>query len=120
MKSLLIIKWQHFVDSNNQIIFKTKNNPDILKTISLHNKRPKLVIGFAAETDNLIENAKTKLKSKKLDFIIANKVNNENQVFGNDFNSISIIEKKKTENHNKKNKNEIAKIIINKILNQYL
>ena len=107
-------------DKCNQIIFKTKNNPDILKTISLHNKRPKLVIGFAAETDNLIENAKSKLKSKKLDFVIANKVNNENQVFGNDFNSISIIEKGKIENHNKKNKIEIAKIIINKIVNQYL
>ena len=107
-------------ENNDEIVFKTKNNPDIIKTISCHKKRPKLVIGFAAETNNLHKNAKLKLISKKLDFIIANKINGENEVFGNDFNSISIVENNKIETHNKKNKIEIAKIIVNKILNQYL
>jgi phosphopantothenoylcysteine decarboxylase/phosphopantothenate--cysteine ligase len=60
-------------------------NPDILATISkLQDKRPPLVIGFAAETEHLIENAKTKLKRKGCDWIVANDVSPATGVMGGD------------------------------------
>lgn len=66
-----------------------KENPDILKTISNHKKRPQLVIGFAAETNDLQNNAKAKLQSKKCDWILANDVS-EN-TFGSDQNHVYLI-----------------------------
>jgi len=108
------------VFSEGNLIFKVSNNPDIINIISNHKNRPKLVIGFAAETNNLIKNAKSKLKSKNLDFIVANQIDQDNEVFGNDYNTVSIIEKNSLEKHEKKNKIEIAKIIVKKIINKYL
>ena len=104
----------------DNLIFKIKENPDILKKVSHHKNRPKLVVGFAAETHNLIENAKSKLRSKSIDFIVANQINKKNQVFGNDTNSITIIEKEKLEKFKNKSKIDIAKIIVNKIINSYI
>ena len=106
--------------NEDNLIFKVSNNPDIINIISNDKNRPKLVIGFAAETTNLIKNAKSKLKSKNLDFIVANQIDQENQVFGNDYNTVSIIERNSLEKYEKKNKIEIAKKIINKIINNYL
>jgi phosphopantothenoylcysteine decarboxylase/phosphopantothenate--cysteine ligase len=72
-----------------------KQNPDILKTISnLSDNRPELVIGFAAETENLIANAQKKLISKGCDWVVANDVKtdaNGDSVMGGDENTISII-----------------------------
>ncbi|MEJ0062432.1 MAG: bifunctional phosphopantothenoylcysteine decarboxylase/phosphopantothenate--cysteine ligase CoaBC [Alphaproteobacteria bacterium] len=62
-------------------------NPDILATIAAHHLRPKLVVGFAAETDNLMENAKKKLAQKGCDWLLANDVSN-GAVFGADENSV--------------------------------
>ncbi len=67
-------------------------NPDILATISkLRDKRPPLVIGFAAETENLIENARTKLARKGCDWIVANDVSPETGVMGGDRNTIHLL-----------------------------
>ncbi len=67
-------------------------NPDILATISkLHDKRPRLVIGFAAETENLIDNAKTKLARKGCDWIVANDVSPATGVMGGDRNTIHLL-----------------------------
>jgi phosphopantothenoylcysteine decarboxylase / phosphopantothenate---cysteine ligase len=67
-------------------------NPDILATISkLHDKRPPLVIGFAAETENLIENAKAKLARKGCDWIVANDVSPASGVMGGDHNTIHLL-----------------------------
>lgn len=69
-------------------------NPDILATISrLPLRRPRLVIGFAAETEHLIENAKVKLAHKKCDWIVANDVSPETGVMGGDRNTIHLISK---------------------------
>jgi phosphopantothenoylcysteine decarboxylase / phosphopantothenate---cysteine ligase len=57
-------------------------NPDILKTVGHHAQRPKLVIGFAAETQNLIDNAKAKLARKGADLIVANDVSTETGIGG--------------------------------------
>ena len=67
-------------------------NPDILATISrLEAKRPALVIGFAAETEHLIDNAKAKLKRKGCDWIVANDVSPASGVMGGDRNTVHLL-----------------------------
>jgi phosphopantothenoylcysteine decarboxylase / phosphopantothenate---cysteine ligase len=67
-------------------------NPDILATISkLSEKRPRLVIGFAAETEHLIDNAKAKLKRKGCDWILANDVSAASGVMGGDRNTVHLL-----------------------------
>src|SRR5712671_4675360 len=67
-------------------------NPDILATISkLQDRRPGLVIGFAAETENLIENAKAKLARKGCDWIVANDVSPASGVMGGDRNTVHLL-----------------------------
>jgi phosphopantothenoylcysteine decarboxylase/phosphopantothenate--cysteine ligase len=67
-------------------------NPDILATISkLRDKRPPLVIGFAAETENLIDNAKAKLARKGCDWIVANDVSAASGVMGGDRNTVHLL-----------------------------
>jgi phosphopantothenoylcysteine decarboxylase/phosphopantothenate--cysteine ligase len=67
-------------------------NPDILATISHRkDKRPPLVIGFAAETEHLIENASTKLARKGCDWIVANDVSPATGVMGGDRNTVHLL-----------------------------
>src|SRR6202023_986156 len=67
-------------------------NPDILATISkLQDKRPGLVIGFAAETEHLIDNAKAKLARKGCDWIVANDVSPATGVMGGDRNTVHLL-----------------------------
>ena len=73
-----------------------EKNIDILNYVSKHNSlRPKLVIGFAAETNNIQENAQKKLVEKNCDWIIANDVSNNSIGFDSDFNEVSIFYKDK-------------------------
>jgi phosphopantothenoylcysteine decarboxylase / phosphopantothenate---cysteine ligase len=70
-------------------------NPDILATISkLKDKRPPLVIGFAAETEHLIDNAKAKLARKGCDWIVANDVSPATGVMGGDRNTVHLLSRK--------------------------
>lgn len=85
-----------------------KENPDILSDISKSKNRPELVIGFAAETDDLIKNAKSKLNQKGCDIIVANKIDNKSSVFGNLENKVSIISNDKTIHWPKMSKAEIG------------
>jgi len=66
-------------------------NPDILKTVGHHEKRPKLVVGFAAETQNVEANGRTKLERKGADMIVANDVSPETGVMGGTRNRVNII-----------------------------
>jgi len=66
-----------------------EENPDILKTICAHKNRPGLVIGFAAETNDVIDHAKAKLKKKKCDWIVANDVSGD--VMGGDDNEMILV-----------------------------
>ena len=68
-------------------------NPDILATISTHQKRPVLVVGFAAETQTVVEHAQAKLKKKKCDLIIANDVSAQSGVLGGDENTVHLVSK---------------------------
>jgi len=77
-------------------------------------KRPKLVVGFAAETENIIAYAKEKLISKKIDLIIANDVS-ENKVFGKNTNKVFLIDKNSCEEWPEQDKNLIAFKLADKI-----
>lgn len=85
-------------------------NPDILQAISNHENRPKIVIGFAAESENLIENAKAKLQNKGCDYIIANDISDD--VFGSKENEVVIISKEKQIKLPRSDKNDIAKKLV--------
>ena len=94
-----------------------KKNPDIIKNISSNkNKRPKYIIGFAAETNDHINNARKKLINKGCDMIIVNKISKKNNVFGSDYNKITMIDSKNIIIHKKMTKIDVAKIIVNKIV----
>jgi phosphopantothenoylcysteine decarboxylase/phosphopantothenate--cysteine ligase len=81
--------------------------------------RPKLVIGFAAETNNLENNAEKKLKNKNCDMIIANDVSDKNIGFDSDFNEVTIFYKNnKQEKLSSKNKMLISEEIVERINNQ--
>ena len=96
-----------------------EKNVDILNYISNHNSlRPKLVIGFAAETNNLEKYANEKLNEKNCDWIIANDVSNKKIGFDSDFNEVSIFYKNKNSEKLKyKPKSEISDEVVEKIIN---
>ena len=97
-------------------------NIDILSYVSNHNSmRPKIVIGFAAETCNLNRNATLKLKNKNCDWIVANDVSKKNIGFGSDYNEVTIHYKdnpNKKEKLTLKRKSEISEEIVDRIVNQ--
>lgn len=101
-------------DSDNLKIEFTKNK-DIAHYYG--NKKDKqIVVGFAAETENLLEYATEKLKRKKFDFIVANDVSKEDAGFKNDTNIVTIINKYLVDkSYPKMNKSEVAKIIVDKV-----
>ncbi|MBX7146273.1 MAG: bifunctional phosphopantothenoylcysteine decarboxylase/phosphopantothenate--cysteine ligase CoaBC [Alphaproteobacteria bacterium] len=90
-------------------------NPDILKQISFHQKRPKLVIGFAAETENVIANAKLKKERKKCDWVLANDVSIPEEVFGNDNNQVYFISNDEVETWPRTSKKNIADQLVQRI-----
>ena len=119
-------------DYKNKIILNTKfkkkksinlnlvQNIDILEKISINkNKRPKILVGFAAETGS-ISYAKKKLINKNCDMIIYNKVSKKNKVFGSDYNKISIITNNEIKNFKKMTKVNCAKEIIKYVYNYQL
>jgi phosphopantothenoylcysteine decarboxylase/phosphopantothenate--cysteine ligase len=95
---------------------KLAENPDILSTVAHHpSQRPKLVVGFAAETENIIENAKEKLLRKGCDWIVANDVAPESGVMGGDMNTIHIVTRDKVESFPPQSKEQVAEVLINRI-----
>lgn len=94
-------------------------NTDILQTLSTHKtNRPTLVIGFAAETENLIENAKIKLNKKSCDWIIANNVAEE-ETFGADQNRVHLIKHDGVQEWPRMDKEIIARDITQEIINYF-
>ena len=93
-------------------------NVDILKKVANCDNRPKMVIGFAAESEKLTENAQEKLKNKNCDVIIANNIV-ENEIFGGDFTQVEIIEKNNVKKCAKLTKMELAILLIG-LVGKYL
>ena len=99
-----------------------EENKDIVEYLGKNNKhRPRLVIGFSAETENINQNSILKMRKKNCDLIIANDVSKKGVGFNSDYNSVSIIDSKGNIKAIKKNKksyiaNKIAEVILDKLL----
>ena len=110
------------IKKKDHINLNLEENIDIINYVSNHNSlRPKLVIGFAAETNDIKNNAKKKLMEKNCDWIIANDVSNKSIGFDSDFNEVTIFYKDKRINEEKlfmKKKSEISDEIIDKVISQ--
>ena len=110
------------IKKQDNLNLEFEQNIDILNYVSKHNSlRPKLVIGFAAETNNVHINAKKKLIEKNCDWIISNDVSNKSIGFDSDFNEVSIFyrdEKIKDEKLFMKKKSEISDEIIDRVIQQ--
>ena len=107
------------IKKKDKLNLELEKNVDILNYVSNHNSlRPNLVIGFAAETNNLENNAIKKLNEKNCDWIIANDISNKKIGFGSNFNEVSIFYKnKKTEKIECKLKSEVSDEVVEKIIN---
>jgi len=95
---------------------KLVENPDILSSIA-HRKsaRPRLVIGFAAETDRVIANAKAKLARKGCDWILANDVSPQTGIMGGDANTIHLITDNSVESWPPQSKDDVARALVERI-----
>jgi phosphopantothenoylcysteine decarboxylase/phosphopantothenate--cysteine ligase len=93
-------------------------NPDILSTIAhRRSDRPSLVIGFAAETDDVIANAKAKLAKKGCDWILANDVSPQTGIMGGDTNTIHLITADGAEDWPPQSKDDVAHMLVQRIGN---
>ena len=108
------------IKKNEEFNLELEKNIDILNHISNHNSlRPKITIGFAAETNNVSINAKRKLNEKNCDWVIANDVSDQTIGFESDFNKISIFYKDKPEeNFEKMSKSLVAEEIVKRVIQQ--
>lgn len=98
--------------SVDEISIDLVKNPDILKEISSKKNKGQIVIGFCAESENLLENAKEKIKNKGCDFLIANDISRSDIGFSSDYNEVYIINKKDiVQKLEKSTKQQIAKKI---------
>ena len=106
------------IKKSENLYLKLEKNIDILSNVSNHNSlRPKITIGFAAESDNLEKNSKFKLEQKNCDWIIANDISDKTIGFDSDDNEVSIFYKnKESEKLSKKKKSLIASEIVDKII----
>ncbi|OON97429.1 MAG: phosphopantothenoylcysteine decarboxylase [Candidatus Epulonipiscioides saccharophilum] len=112
---------KHFSDQkikkgDDTFILELVKNPDILKTLGDTKKR-QILVGFAAESTDLIANAQTKLKSKNLDLIVANNITNDGAGFGLTTNIVTIIDKNgNIDQIPKMSKDDLANIILDKTI----
>ena len=106
------------IKKNAELDFSMIKNTDILSYVSKHNSlRPKLTVGFAAETENLDLNAKDKLSSKNCDWIIANNISDNEIGFDSEYNEVKIFYKNnKNEILHKMNKSLVAKNIVERVI----
>ncbi len=107
------------IKKQDKLNLELEKNVDILNYVSNHNSlRPKLVVGFAAETNNLENYSKNKLNEKNCDWIVANDISNKKIGFGSDFNEVSIFYKdSKIDRLSYKLKSEISDELVDKIVN---
>lgn len=113
-----VADWRPEVATNSKIkktddgaspSLKLVHNPDILATLSRSEKRPGLVIGFAAETDDVIAHAQAKLQRKGCDWIVANDVSPSTGIMGGDRNTVHIISKSGVEDWPELEKGEVGR-----------
>jgi phosphopantothenoylcysteine decarboxylase/phosphopantothenate--cysteine ligase len=119
-----VADWRSERASNSKIkkqqgqtpVLKLVENPDILSTVAhRRTSRPRLVIGFAAETDDVIANAKAKLAKKGCDWILANDVSPETGIMGGDTNTIHLISSAGVEDWPPQSKDDVAGMLVRRI-----
>ncbi len=118
------------IKKNKQKLKKKKNfdkiqlekNPDILEYLGKNNNyKPKILVGFSAETENVIENSLEKMREKHCDIIVANDVSKKETGFNVDLNEVVIIDKNgDTQSIKKSSKKFIASILARKIIDSFL
>lgn len=95
-------------------VIRLKKNPDIAASLGQTKSKGQLLVGFALETDNEIQNAIDKIKRKNLDFIVLNSLADKNAGFGVDTNKVTIIDRDDSlSKYELKTKKEVAKDIVN-------
>ena len=113
-------KNENKIKKQDKLIINLEKNIDILSYVSNHNSmRPKLVIGFAAETNDLDKNANHKLRNKNCDWIIANDISKKDRGFNSNYNEVIIYYKNADEKKEKiplKKKSEISEEIVDRIV----
>ena len=103
--------------SENSLSLELSKTKDIAASIGKIKRTNQVLIGFALETENIIENAKTKLNKKNMDFIVINSPKIQNTAFGFDTNKISILfSNGNLKEFELKAKSEVAKDIINEVI----
>ena len=114
------LKQKEKIKKLDNFTLKLEKNIDILSYVSNHNSmRPKIVVGFAAETTNIEENAVKKLKNKNCDWIIANDVSKKETGFDSENNEVMIFYKNmETERLSLKKKSEISEEIVDRLVAQ--
>ena len=114
-------KYQHEKIKKNDLNLDFERNIDILEFLSKNNaQRPKLVVGFAAETNNILKFAREKKNKKYCDWIVANDVSKSEIGFNSEYNAVSIIYGDKVEKIEKDFKSNIANHIAKKIINNFI
>ena len=112
-----VADWRPQIAANNKIkkdkevatpTIRLVENPDILATLAKHKQRPHLLIGFAAETENLIEHAIAKRHRKACDWIVANDVSQHTAILGGDRNTVHLITANGTESWPELAKSEVG------------
>ena len=113
-------KYKNKIKKQDSLNLNLEKNIDILNYVSNHNSmRPDLVIGFAAETNDVENNAEEKLNNKNCDWIVSNDVSNKKIGFNSDFNEVTIHYKnKKKEKLLYKKKSKISDEIVDRIIDQ--
>jgi phosphopantothenoylcysteine decarboxylase/phosphopantothenate--cysteine ligase len=102
-------------DGSGAAALKLVENPDILAGLARHPKRPRLLIGFAAETENLLANASAKLKRKGCDWILANDVSPGTGIMGGTRNSVHLVSAAGVEDWPDMSKTEVARQLVERI-----
>ncbi len=101
--------------STRTLQIELETTPDIVATIARQKRDTQIVVGFAAETENLLDNARAKLESKNLDAIVANDVSHTETGFDSDFNRATWISRDETIEFSKTSKSELARHLCDKI-----
>ncbi|MEE2773787.1 MAG: bifunctional phosphopantothenoylcysteine decarboxylase/phosphopantothenate--cysteine ligase CoaBC [Pseudomonadota bacterium] len=102
--------------TENSLNLAFSKNPDILATVGRHINRPKIVIGFAAETENLLGNAQKKLIDKGCDLIIVNDVNVDTGVMGGDKTTVQIMSKTDVKSFPQMSKADFSELLVDRIV----
>ena len=101
--------------NDDDLVIKLDRNKDIAYELGKI-KKDKILVGFAAETNDIIENAKGKIQKKNFDFIVANDLTEEGAGFGTDTNIVKIIDKEGNINkYPQMKKDEVANVILDKV-----